>query len=104
MLYSLCLHNIIYDISVQVDYQIYVSKKLLFIGNEVKILSLKQEVQIALIKKNWSQRELARQMDISMAYLQDILKGNRKPIERLKQIEKILDIYLEVESDEPIRS
>ena len=61
---------------------------------EVETLSLKQEVQIALIKKNWSQRELARQMDISMAYLQDILKGNRKPEERLKQIEELLDIKL----------
>nr|DAK63281.1 MAG TPA: hypothetical protein [Bacteriophage sp.] len=33
-------------------------------------------------------------MGISMAYLQDILLENRKPIDRLKQIEEILDIKL----------
>lgn len=32
-------------------------------------MTLKQEVKIALIQKKWSQRELARQMGISMAYL-----------------------------------
>lgn len=57
-------------------------------------MSLKDEVKIALIKKGWSQRELARQMNITMSYLADILKENRKPKERLKQIEKLLDIKL----------
>ncbi|MEB7790345.1 helix-turn-helix transcriptional regulator [Enterococcus faecalis] len=57
-------------------------------------MSLKQIVQIELIKKEWSQRELARRMGISMAYLQDILLENRKPVNRLKQIEEILDIKL----------
>lgn len=67
-------------------------------------MTLKQEVQIALIKKDWSQRELARQMNISMAYLQDILKENRKPAERLRQMEELLDIKLEVENNEPVRN
>lgn len=67
-------------------------------------MTLKQEVQIALIKKDWSQRELARQMNISMAYLQDILKENRKPVERLRQMEELLDIKLEVENNEPVRN
>lgn len=58
-------------------------------------MSLKQQVKIALIGKGWSQRELARQMGISMAYLQDILLENRKPVVRLKQIEALLDIELE---------
>ncbi|MGO3609919.1 MAG: helix-turn-helix domain-containing protein [Enterococcus sp.] len=58
-------------------------------------MSLKKQVAHALIDKDWSQRELARQMDISMAYLQDILLENRKPVERLKQIEELLDIKLE---------
>ncbi|MGL9971519.1 helix-turn-helix domain-containing protein [Enterococcus sp. DIV1420a] len=58
-------------------------------------MNLKQQVLIALIKKNWSQRELARQMDITMSYLQDILLENRKPVERLKQIEELLDIKLD---------
>lgn len=62
-------------------------------------MTLKQEVLIALIKKSWSQRELARQMDISMAYLQDILNENRKPIERLKQIEELLNIDLKTKQE-----
>lgn len=60
-------------------------------------MSLKKQVAHALIDKDWSQRELARRMDISMAYLQDILLENRKPVERLKQIEALLDIKLEEE-------
>lgn len=56
---------------------------------------LKDEVKIALIKKGWSQRELARQMDISMSYLQDILNENRKPVNRLKEIGMLLEINLD---------
>lgn len=63
-------------------------------------MSMKDEIKIALIKKGWSQRELARQMDISAAYLQDILVGNRKPIERLEQIEKMLQVDLKVYKEE----
>lgn len=62
-------------------------------------MSLKKQVAHALIDKDWSQRELARQMDISMAYLQDILLENRKPVERLKQIEELLDIKLEIKQE-----
>lgn len=61
-------------------------------------MSLKSEVKIALIEKNWSQRELARQMDISITYLQDILNEVRRPEERLKQIENILGIDLKKEA------
>lgn len=60
-------------------------------------MSLKQQVVIALVQKEWSQRELARQMGITMSYLADILRGNRKPKERLEQIENLLDIKLESE-------
>ncbi|EMF0406359.1 helix-turn-helix transcriptional regulator [Enterococcus hirae] len=60
-------------------------------------MTLKQQVQIALVKKGWSQRELARQMGISVTYLRDIFTEKRKPKERLKQIEELLDIRLEVE-------
>lgn len=35
-------------------------------------MSLKDQVKIALIKKGWSQRELARCMNITVSYLQDI--------------------------------
>lgn len=62
-------------------------------------MSLKKQVAHALIDKDWSQRELARQMGISMAYLQDILLENRKPVERLKQIEELLDIKLETKQE-----
>lgn len=58
-------------------------------------MSLKKQVAHALIDKDWSQRELARQMGITMSYLQDILLENRKPAERLKQIEELLGIKLE---------
>lgn len=57
-------------------------------------MSFKNQVKIALIKKGWSQRELARRMKISPAYLQDILLGNRKPKDRIKQMESLLDICL----------
>lgn len=68
-------------------------------------MTLKKQVAHALIDKEWSQRELARQMGITMSYLQDILNGNRKPVERLKQIEKLLDIKIEgVDLDESVRS
>lgn len=58
-------------------------------------MSRKNQVKIALIQKEWSQRELARQMGITMSYLQDILNGYRNPEERLKQIEELLGIGLE---------
>lgn len=56
---------------------------------------MKDKIKISLIKKKWSQRELSRQMGISMSYLQDILNENRKPVERIKQMEKLLEIDLE---------
>lgn len=61
-------------------------------------MTLKQQVQIALVKKGWSQRELARRMGISVTYLRDIFIEKRKTKERLKQIEELLDIKLEVDS------
>lgn len=68
-------------------------------------MNIKEQVKIALIKKGWSQRELARQMKITMSYLADILNGNRRPIERLKQIEELLGIELEgIELDEPVQN
>ncbi len=57
-------------------------------------MNLKDTVKMALIPKGWSQRELARRMEISMSYLQDILVGNRTPLERLQQIEGLLGINL----------
>lgn len=53
-------------------------------------MSFEKEVKIALIKKDWTQRELARQMGISIAYLRDLLQGNRTSEERLDQIKDLL--------------
>ena len=65
-------------------------------------MTLKQQVLIALVKKGWSQRELARQMGISITYLRDIFIEKRKPKERLKQIEEVVDIKLDVDyNDQP---
>lgn len=60
-------------------------------------MTLKKQVVIALVKKDWSQRELARQMGITMSYLADILKGNRKAEKRLSQIEELLEIEIKRE-------
>lgn len=62
-------------------------------------MSLKKQVTHALIDKEWSQRELARKMGITMSYLADILKENRKPAARLKQMEELLEIKLEVDQE-----
>ena len=53
-------------------------------------MSFEKEVKIALIKKDWTQRELARQMGISIAYLRDLFQGNRTSEERLDQIKDLL--------------
>ena len=42
-------------------------------------MTLKQQVLIALVKKGWSQRELARRMGISITYLRDIFIEKIKP-------------------------
>lgn len=60
-------------------------------------MSRKNQVKIALISKGWSQRELARQMGITVSYLQDLLNGNRNSEDRLKQIEELLGIKLKEE-------
>ena len=66
-------------------------------------MSRKKQVKMALIRKDWSQRELARQMGITMGYLQDILNGNRNPAERLTQIEELLEIKLEEVDSEKLK-
>lgn len=60
----------------------------------MNILNIKKQVKITLIKRNWSQRELARRMGISAPYLQDILAGNRNPDNHIKQMEQLLEINL----------
>lgn len=65
-------------------------------------MNRKTEVKVALIKKGWSQRELARRVGISVAYLQDILNGNRNTEERLKQIDDLLETKL-LKEEEPTK-
>lgn len=67
----------------------------------MKLLSYRDKVKIALIEKKMSQRDLAKEMNISIVYLTDILAGNRTASERRKQIAKILEMK-EEESDERI--
>ncbi|MFD2305129.1 helix-turn-helix domain-containing protein [Enterococcus termitis] len=57
--------------------------------------SFKKTVKIALVEKGWSQRELARQMGITVSYLQDLLNGNRNSLERKQQIKDLLSIQCE---------
>ncbi|MGM0220026.1 helix-turn-helix domain-containing protein [Enterococcus sp. AZ126] len=57
--------------------------------------SFKKTVKIALVEKGWSQRELARQMGITVSYLQDLLNGNRNSSERKQQIKDLLSISRE---------
>lgn len=65
------------------------------------MLSYRDKVKIALIEKKMSQRDLAKEMNISIVYLTDILAGNRTASERRKQIAEILEMK-EEESDERI--
>lgn len=87
MPYLLCLHYAIFSILSQSKYENICRK---FYTLEVNLLSFEKEVKIALIKKGWSQRELARQMGITVSYLRDLLKGNRNSEERLNQISELL--------------
>ena len=63
---------------------------------EVKGLSYRDKVKIALIEKNMSQRDLAKKMNISIVYLTDILAGNRTALDRRKQIAEILEMKEEM--------
>nr|DAK19998.1 MAG TPA: Regulatory protein [Caudoviricetes sp.] len=60
-------------------------------------MSFEKRVKIALIKKDMTLADLAREMDITRAYLGDLLKGNRQTPERINQIEEILKDVLEDE-------
>lgn len=60
-------------------------------------MSFEKRVKIALIKKDMTLADLAREMDITRAYLGDLLKGNRQTPDRIAQIKDILKDYLEGE-------
>ena len=52
-------------------------------------MSFEKRVKIALIKKDMTLADLAREMDITRAYLGDLLKGNRQTPDRIAQIKDI---------------
>lgn len=60
-------------------------------------MSFEKRVKIALIKKDMTLADLAREMDITRAYLGDLLKGNRQTQDRIAQIKDILKDDLEEE-------
>ncbi|SFE84762.1 helix-turn-helix domain-containing protein [Peptostreptococcus sp. D1] len=55
-------------------------------------MNFKIEVKVALLKKNKSMKWLADELDISAAYLSDIINGNRKAEHYRKKIINILNI------------
>lgn len=57
-------------------------------------MSVRDKVKVGLIQKGWTQKRLAEEMDIHYQYLQQILIGERKPPERIKEIENLLNIDL----------
>ncbi|WP_305751862.1 helix-turn-helix domain-containing protein [Mammaliicoccus sciuri] len=50
------------------------------------------KVRTELLKRNMTNKELAKMLEISNAYLSDILRGRRDAFEQKKRIAKILDI------------
>lgn len=60
-------------------------------------MSFEKRVKIALIKKDMTLADLARQMGVSRVYVGDLLKGRRQTPERINQIEEILKDVLEDE-------
>ncbi|EMW5544567.1 MULTISPECIES: helix-turn-helix domain-containing protein [Bacteria] len=48
------------------------------------------KVRVALATHNKNQAWLAKKIDISTAYMSDIMNGNRKPDKQIKPIEAVL--------------
>ncbi|WP_368868373.1 multiprotein-bridging factor 1 family protein [Staphylococcus epidermidis] len=56
------------------------------------------KVRTELLKRDVTNKQLAKMMGISNAYLSDILRGRRDAPEQKKRIAKILDIKEEINS------
>ncbi|GAB5711256.1 hypothetical protein JMUB7485_26930 [Staphylococcus aureus] len=56
------------------------------------------KVRTELLKRNMTNKQLAEMLEISSAYLSDILRGRRDAFEQKKRISKILEIKEEVKS------
>lgn len=50
-----------------------------------------RNVSIALARRGWQRKDLAKEMGISGAYLTDLLKGRRPSPTRYDQIKQILE-------------
>jgi transcriptional regulator with XRE-family HTH domain len=62
-------------------------------------MSFEKKVKIALIKKEWTQKDLAEELGITVSYLRDLMKGNRQSEQRIKQIKEVLKGELEEEGE-----
>ncbi|NMW84253.1 XRE family transcriptional regulator [Peptoniphilus sp. AGMB00490] len=58
----------------------------------IRDLSLEEKISIAMKRKGYTYQKLAEEMEISVGYAFDIVKGNRNNSDRLEQIKKILEI------------
>lgn len=56
------------------------------------------KVRTELLKRNMTNKQLAEMLEISSAYLSDILRGRRDAFEQKKRIAEILEIKEEVKS------
>lgn len=54
--------------------------------------ALKKEILKALIDRDWTTTDLAKEMGISRMYLNDLLNFRRGSIFRMKQIKEILGL------------
>ncbi|HIA6677620.1 TPA: helix-turn-helix domain-containing protein [Staphylococcus aureus] len=56
------------------------------------------KVRTELLKRDMTNKQLAEMLEISSAYLSDILRGHRDAFEQKKRIARILEIKEEVKS------
>ncbi|HCU9617823.1 TPA: helix-turn-helix transcriptional regulator [Staphylococcus aureus] len=56
------------------------------------------KVRTELLKRDMTNKQLAEMLEISSAYLSDILRGRRDAFEQKKRIVRILEIKEEVKS------
>ncbi|HFF0464001.1 TPA: multiprotein-bridging factor 1 family protein [Staphylococcus aureus] len=56
------------------------------------------KVRTELLKRDMTNKQLAEMLEISSAYLSDILRGRRGAFEQKKRIARILEIKEEVKS------
>ncbi|HDZ5581163.1 TPA: helix-turn-helix transcriptional regulator [Staphylococcus aureus] len=56
------------------------------------------KVRTELLKRDMTNKQLAEMLEISSAYLSDILRGRRDGFEQKKRIARILEIKEEVKS------